>query len=68
MPPSDPQSFGEAMRTLRDKPEMAQALGKRAEARYWELFTAEQMARSYKALYHELVARHASLPLKHAEI
>ena len=68
VPPSDPQAFGEAMRTLWDNPELAQAMGKRAEARYWELFTAEQMARSYTALYHELVARHASLPLKHAEI
>jgi hypothetical protein len=61
VPPSDPQAFGEAMRTLWDNPELAQAMGKRAEARYWELFTAEQMARSYTALYHELVARHASL-------
>jgi glycosyltransferase involved in cell wall biosynthesis len=68
VPPSDPQAFGQAMRTLWDNPELAQAMGKRAEARYWELFTAEQMARSYNALYHELVARHASLPLKHVEI
>ncbi len=68
VPPSDPQAFGEAMRTLWDNPELAQAMGKRAEARYWELFTAEQMARSYSALYHELVARHASLPLKHAQV
>ena len=57
VPPSDPQAFGEAMRTLWDKPEMAAAMGKRAAARYWELFTAEQMAASYKALYEELVAR-----------
>jgi glycosyltransferase involved in cell wall biosynthesis len=67
VPPSDPQAFGDAMRTLWDNPELAQAMGKRAEARYWELFTAEQMARSYTALYHELVARHASAPLQHAE-
>jgi glycosyltransferase involved in cell wall biosynthesis len=67
VPPSDPQAFGEAMRTLWDNPELAQAMGKRAEARYWELFTAEQMARSYTALYHELVARHARAPLQHAE-
>ena len=45
------------MRTLWDNPDMAAAMGKRAEARYWELFTAEQMAASYKALYEELVAR-----------
>lgn len=63
VPPSDPQAFGEAMRTLWDNPELAQAMGKRAEARYWELFTAEQMAKSYTALYHELVARHATVAL-----
>ena len=63
VPPSDPQAFGEAMRKLWDNPELAQAMGKRAEARYWELFTAEQMAKSYTALYHELVARHATVAL-----
>jgi glycosyltransferase involved in cell wall biosynthesis len=63
VPPSDPQAFGEAMRTLWDNPQLAQAMGERAEARYWELFTAEQMAKSYTALYHELVARHATVAL-----
>jgi glycosyltransferase involved in cell wall biosynthesis len=67
VPPSDPQAFGEAMRKLWDDPALAQAMGKRAEARYWELFTAEQMARSYTALYHELVARRASAPLAAAQ-
>ena len=32
-------------------------MGRRAEARYWELFTAERMAESYHALYRELAAR-----------
>ncbi|MDB5934237.1 MAG: glycosyl transferase family 1 [Massilia sp.] len=59
VPPSDPQAFGEAMRTLWDNPAQALAMGKRAEARYHELFTAERMAASYNALYHELVARRA---------
>jgi glycosyltransferase involved in cell wall biosynthesis len=63
VPPSDPQAFGEAMRTLWDNPALAQAMGKRAEARYQALFTAERRASSYNALYHELVARHASGPL-----
>ncbi|MDQ1812740.1 glycosyltransferase family 4 protein [Massilia sp. CCM 9210] len=63
VPPSDPQAFGDAMRKLWDNPELAQAMGERAEARYWELFTAEQMAKSYTALYHELVARHATVAL-----
>ena len=68
VPPSDAQAFGDAMRTLWDNPEMAQAMGRRAEARYRELFTAERMAASYTALYHELVARHAALALAHAQV
>jgi rhamnosyl/mannosyltransferase len=67
VPPSDPQAFGAAMRTLWDDPELAQQMGKRAEARYRELFTAERMAASYNALYHELVARHASVALRRTE-
>lgn len=59
VPPSDPQAFGEAMRTLWDNPEMAHAMGRRAAARYDELFTAARMADSYAALYHELVGRAA---------
>ncbi|MES2323310.1 MAG: glycosyltransferase family 4 protein [Pseudomonadota bacterium] len=66
VPPSDSQAFGEAMKRLWDNPELAAEMGRRAEARYWELFTAEQMATSYTALYHELVARRAALPLAHA--
>jgi glycosyltransferase involved in cell wall biosynthesis len=61
VPPSDPEAFGEAMRTLWDNPDMAQAMGLRAAARYEELFTAAQMAKSYTALYHELVER-AAMP------
>ncbi len=67
VPPSDPQAFGEAMRTLWDNPALAQAMGKRAEARYHELFTAARMAASYNALYHELVERHAGAPLASAK-
>ncbi len=66
VPPSDPQALGAAMRTLWDNPALAAAMGKRAEARYWELFSAERMAANYTALYHELVARHATLPLAQA--
>ena len=59
VPPSDPQAFGAAMRTLWDNPALAQAMGRRAEARYQQLFTAERMAASYLALYQELVSRRA---------
>ena len=67
VPPSDAQAFGAAMRRLWDDPELAGAMGRQAEARYWELFTAEQMAASYTALYHELVANRAALALSHAQ-
>lgn len=57
--PSDPAALREAMRTLWDNPALASEMGARAQARYRELFTSEQMAASYAALYHELVARRA---------
>ncbi len=66
VPPSDPQALGEAMRTLWDNPQMAAEMGKRAEARYWELFSSETMAKNYLALYEELAARHAVAQLAHA--
>jgi rhamnosyl/mannosyltransferase len=56
-PPSDPQAFAQAMRTLWDNPLMAAEMGRRAEARYWELFTAERMAQNYAQLYRELAGR-----------
>ena len=59
VPPDDPQAFGAAMRTLWEQPERAAEMGRRAEARYWELFTAEKMAANYHALYRELAAKHA---------
>jgi len=68
VPASDPQAFGDAMRTLWDNPELAARMGRRAEARYWELFTSEQMAKSYTALYHELVANRATVPLAPVQI
>ncbi len=66
VPPSDAGAFGAAMRTLWDNPMLARDMGKRAEARYWEVFTAEHMATNYTALYHELAARHAPSALSHA--
>jgi glycosyltransferase involved in cell wall biosynthesis len=59
VPPSDPQSLGAAMRRLWEDPALAQQMGERAAERYRELFTSEQMAAGYTALYEELVARHA---------
>lgn len=59
VPPSDPAAFREAMRFLWDNPDIAAEMGKQAEQRYWELFTAERMAASYADLYKELLAEHS---------
>jgi len=59
VPPSDPTAFREAMRFLWDNPDIAAEMGKQAEQRYWELFTAERMAASYADLYKELLAKHS---------
>jgi rhamnosyl/mannosyltransferase len=61
-PPDDPQALRAAMRTLWDNPEMARAMGARAEARFHEVFTARQMAANYTALYREVVARRQAAP------
>jgi rhamnosyl/mannosyltransferase len=63
VPPSDHEALRAAMRTLWDDPATAQEMGRRAEARYWQLFTAEQMAERYASLYQELVARRQPLRL-----
>ena len=62
VPPSDSQALRAAMKKLWDNPALAADMGKRAEARYHELFTSSQMASSYTALYNELVARRVGLP------
>jgi rhamnosyl/mannosyltransferase len=67
VPPSDPAAFREAMRTLWDNPELARAMGARAEARYHQLFTSEQMATGYTELYRELAARGAPVSLAAAK-
>jgi len=59
VPPSDPAAFREAMRFLWDNPDIAAEMGKQAEQRYWELFTAERMTASYADLYKELLEEHS---------
>ena len=54
VPPSDPLAMRRAMRYLWEHPEQAAEMGRRAEARYWEHFTADQMVRSYVDLYSNL--------------
>ncbi len=60
VPPSDPQALRGALRTLWENPDVARDMGARAEARYHEVFTSEQMAAGYTALYQELVAKRST--------
>ncbi len=55
VPPSEPIALRQAMDYLWNNPEEAQLMGKRAEERYWKLFTAKQMAKSYFQLYENLL-------------
>jgi glycosyltransferase involved in cell wall biosynthesis len=57
VPPNDPDALRAAMQTLWDDPALAHRMGMNGEARYWELFTARQMASQYAALYEEVVNR-----------
>lgn len=63
VPPSDPQAFGDAMRQLWENPILASEMGKRAETRYWDLFTADKMALNYRALYDDVVAGRFAVPV-----
>jgi rhamnosyl/mannosyltransferase len=63
VPPSDHEALRAAMTRLWNDPQLAADMGRRAEARYWKLFTAAQMADDYTRLYQELVARRAPVPL-----
>jgi rhamnosyl/mannosyltransferase len=57
VPPSDPLAMRQAMQYLWEHPEQAAEMGRRAEARYWEHFTADQMVAEYVKLYRELACR-----------
>jgi rhamnosyl/mannosyltransferase len=55
VPPGDSIAMRNAMRYLWDNPSIAADMGRRAEERYWEYFTAEQMVKSYVNLYDDLL-------------
>jgi len=57
VPPSDVDAFDKAMRVLWENPQLAADMGRRAEQRYWSLFTAGKMAEDYAQLYRSLLAR-----------
>jgi glycosyltransferase involved in cell wall biosynthesis len=68
VPPSDPRALRVAMQCLWNDPVLARSMGRRAEQRYWHLFSASQMARSYTALYHELAPAAALLCAAGSEV
>ncbi len=55
IPPSDPKALRQAMIYLWEHPEQAEEMGQRAERRYWQLFTADQMVKSYIELYQDVI-------------
>lgn len=59
VPPSNPAAFREAMRRLWDNPDLAKAMGTRAEQRFHALFTADRMAGAYVRLYGKLLAAYS---------
>jgi len=57
VPPSDPLALRQALRYLWEHPEIAAEMGKRAEDRYWNYFTADKMVEEYVKLYRELAGK-----------
>jgi glycosyltransferase involved in cell wall biosynthesis len=55
VPPSDPKALRQAMIYLWENSEQAAEMGKCAERRYWQFFTADKMVSSYTELYNNLV-------------
>lgn len=58
VPPGDPQAFRAAMDKLWGSPEMCERMGRKAQERYDQLFTAERMGRQMAHMYRELLAQH----------
>jgi rhamnosyl/mannosyltransferase len=59
VPPTDAPAFREAMRILWENPTRAAQMGLKAEARYRQLFTADEMGRKWTKLYEELLEEKA---------
>ncbi len=57
VPPKNPEALGNAMNFLTYHPAMAQRMGKEAEKRFKELFTAEQMCKHYARIYKDVVGK-----------
>jgi glycosyltransferase involved in cell wall biosynthesis len=57
VPPSDPGALRNAMDYLWNNPKLSKMMGGNAEKRYWDLFTANKMAKSYVNLYKSLLQK-----------
>ena len=55
--PSDPGALRKAMDYLWNNPKVSKNMGKYAEKRYWDLFTADKMAKSYLNIYKTLLQK-----------
>jgi glycosyltransferase involved in cell wall biosynthesis len=58
-PPSDAGALRNAMQYLWDNPDECIAMGKKAAARYKELFTGDKMVFGYEQIYEELIRKTA---------
>ena len=58
VPPSDSVALRQAMTYLWEHPEQAAEMGKCAEERYYQFFTADQMVQSYVDLYRDIQDSH----------
>jgi len=57
VPPNDSAAFQNAMQYLWDFPQKASEMGRAAESRYWQYFTADSMADTYFDLYEGLLKK-----------
>lgn len=55
VPPGDSNALYNAMKSLLDNPQETAKMGRCAEERYWNLFTAEKMGQSYFELYQQIM-------------
>src|SRR5205085_203235 len=55
VPPDDPAALADALRILRDDPDVRRELGRRGRVKALEEFSPSRMARAYEALYEEIV-------------
>jgi rhamnosyl/mannosyltransferase len=51
VPPEDPIGLSDAMNKLLQNPDLREAMGKEAKARYRSIFTVDRMIKSYVQLY-----------------